>query len=324
MFVAVLVAGADGPDEDDVVVEGAAVVTESPGEHPAATTAMTAKTPIMDLHRIRVSVPPVAYRPTCSVRHVTELLHPNAAPFRFEADGRDELVFLHGWTGSPAHLRPIAEVVAAAGFPVTAPLLAGHGTDETDMVHTGWRDWLRSAAEAAQDVVDRGNRVHLAGLSMGGVLALLLAPSFEAGSVTTINAPLRVRSWQFHLSPLLRGSHTVQILTEDDPAPAGMEEFWHQYDDRPVGTVAELRDLVRATRENLGRVTSPILVIQSRTDETVRPTSATEIFEGVASRRKRHLWLHRSRHVSTLDGEWHIIASAMVEHLRSSSDETAI
>ena len=250
--------------------------------------------------------------------------HPHVAPFRHESQSADELLFIHGWTGTPAHLRPLARFVADAGHPVTAPLLAGHGTTELDMVQTTWRDWVRTAGEAAQEILDRGHRLHLAGLSMGGIISLLLAPVFGASSVTTINAPIKVHNWQVRFSGFMRGSEKIRELPYDPPPNDDVAEFWQGYDDRPVGTVAELFDLVKAVRRNLDRVTAPALIIQSHADETVKAESAQIIYDGISSQDKRLLWLERSRHVSTLDVERHIIGEAIVDHIETSADTTAI
>ncbi len=251
--------------------------------------------------------------------HAMTYLHPHAAPFRFEGSLTDEVVFLHGWTGSPAHLRPLARVIADAGYSVTAPLLAGHGTTERDMVGTTWREWLRSAAEAAQEVIDRGNRLHLAGLSMGGVLALLMNPTFRGASITTINAPIRVHSRRSHIAWLVRGSDRIRELPPDIPPDDEVAEYWQSYDDQPVGTAAELVDLIRAARKNLSRVTARALIIQSEADETVHRESGQIIYDGISSFQKRLLWLPTSRHVATLDSERHLIAEAMLEHLAAAA-----
>ena len=46
------------------------------------------------------------------------------------------MLVLHGFTGNPQSLRPLAEAVADAGFTVDLPLLPGHGTAVEDMVPT--------------------------------------------------------------------------------------------------------------------------------------------------------------------------------------------
>ena len=249
---------------------------------------------------------------------MTEYLHPLAAPFRFEGTRGDTVVLVHGWTGSPAHLRPLAAVLNEAGYGVVGPLLAGHGTTLEDMVKTGWRDWVRSATEAALEAKAGGGRLHLVGLSMGGIISLLLAPVVDADSVTTINAPQVVWDRRAPLARPYRGSTRIDHGEPPIPAPAEVSEYQQQYNGTPIGTIAELWDLINAARRNLGKVTCPALVIQSKSDETVRPKSGEIIYDGLGSSRKGLVWLERSRHVAVLDVERDVIADAILEHLEGS------
>ncbi len=245
------------------------------------------------------------------------LLHPLAEGFELHPDREDVVLLLHGWTGSPAHLRLLGRDLEAAGFGVVAPLLPGHGTRVEDMLDTGWRDWLRAAAMPADDILARGRRLHLGGLSMGGVLAILLATTFEVSSITTINAPIDVFSRLFPLAGLVRGSDIVRP-DDDDAADADYAaDYAHQYEAIPIGSVAELADLVRGAKRALPLVHAPALVIQSLTDETVRPRSARHIYDRIGTTSKRLVWLERSVHVATLDGERDLIADEMIRHLRS-------
>jgi carboxylesterase len=242
-------------------------------------------------------------------------MHPLAAGFRFQG-GLEGALLLHGWTGSPAQMRPLAEVLHEAGFAVACPRLAGHGTRVTDLVGVGWRDWLRDAATAAQDLLDEGKRIHLIGFSMGGVLSLLLAPGFGAASVTTINAPMTV--WDRRARLAWTARHSRRIRPGDPPAslPEEMREYRQEYRDTPEGSVAELMDLVRAARRALPRVTCPALIVQSRIDETVRPESGETLRDGVGSGQRRLLWLDHSAHVALLDRERDVLGGEIVRHLR--------
>jgi carboxylesterase len=246
-----------------------------------------------------------------------DYLHPLAAPFRFEGERPESVLLLHGWTGSPAHMRDLGGKLNAAGYTVVGPVLAGHGTSLEDMVETGWRDWIRSATEPALDILAGGDLLHLVGLSMGGVISLLLAMALDVVSVTTINAPQLVRDRRARLAGLYRGSK--RILPSEPPvaAPPEMRKYQQEYHGTPIGTGAELADLIRAARRNLRRVTCPALVIQSRTDETVRPKSAEIIYDGLGSAEKGLLWLERSRHVAVIDIERETIFEAILEHLES-------
>src|ERR1700712_3276414 len=97
----------------------------------------------------------------------------------WQAKGRGEpaevgVLVLHGFTGNPQSMRPLAEAFAAAGLTVALPLLPGHGTQVEDMLPTGWDDWSIAAEEAYAELADRCSRVVVAGLSMGGTLAAWL------------------------------------------------------------------------------------------------------------------------------------------------------
>lgn len=52
--------------------------------------------------------------------------HPNAQPFLLEG-GEDAVLLIHGFTGSPAHMRTVGEAINGAGFTAKGILLPGHG-----------------------------------------------------------------------------------------------------------------------------------------------------------------------------------------------------
>ena len=66
----------------------------------------------------------------------------------------------------------------------------------------------------------------------------------------------------------------------------------------------------------MSRVTCPLLVIQTKADESVRPVSAEIIIDRTSSFRKRLVWLERSRHNSLLYDERELIHDKILEHLR--------
>ena len=96
-----------------------------------------------------------------------------------------------------------------------------------------------------------------------------------------------------------------------------MRQYQQHYLDTPIGTAAELGDLIVAAGNNLQRVTCPALIIQSRTDETVKPVSAEIIYDGLASTQKGLLWLERSRHVAVIDVERDVVSDAILDHLKT-------
>ena len=51
---------------------------------------------------------------------------PQGKPFDFP-EGNHGVLLIHGFTGSPGHMRPLGEKLREAGFAVRGILLPGHG-----------------------------------------------------------------------------------------------------------------------------------------------------------------------------------------------------
>ena len=75
------------------------------------------------------------------------------------------------------------------------------------------------------------------------------------------------------------------------------------YDQTPLSSLASLLDLIDSVKSDLGKIHCPTLVVQSRREHTVRPESASFIFDNLGSADKELLWLEKSGHVVTLDSE---------------------
>ncbi|MFZ5445880.1 MAG: alpha/beta hydrolase [Myxococcota bacterium] len=84
------------------------------------------------------------------------------------------VLLLHGFTGSPWEVRPLGESLAARRAHVFCPRLPGHGSTPEAMLYADHRDWLRAASDALEQV-QGARKVVLAGLSMGALLAMILA-----------------------------------------------------------------------------------------------------------------------------------------------------
>lgn len=243
--------------------------------------------------------------------HDSRYFDPMAVPFRHETGSLDAVVLVHGWTGTPGHFRMLGDVLSSAGYTVAAPILPGHGTSLADLLRFGWRDWVGEVVTTCQDFVDEGRRLHLVGLSMGGAIGLLAAPVMGAASLSVINVPLEVKSRRMWMATMFRGS--TRVLEDDPRVPPDDEAlpYFQQYDGTPVGSIADLRDITRAARRNLGAVTCPALVVQSLRDEIVKPESGRVVYAGISSVDKEMLWLRESRHNALVDGERDVIHEAI-------------
>lgn len=247
-----------------------------------------------------------------------ELMDPLAAAFRLDGSNGEAVVLIHGHTGNPAHFRPLAAELNSAGFTVTVPRLAGHGTTMEDMATTGACDWIASARSAVDDVADH-SRVHLAGLSMGGLISLVLAGRVGAATVTTINSPVVVRDKALYTAPVAR-FFVKKVEWPDQGTPDIDEEvrpYWLTYPGFYTSTAVGLLWLMSRAVYAAQRLRIPSLVIQSHTDETVDPRSA-RILHRLLGRQSRLVWLDNSLHMAPLDRERDKISAALLEHVAGS------
>ena len=78
---------------------------------------------------------------------------------------------------------------------------------------------------------------------------------------------------------------------------------------------------MRLARRNLYAVTCPVLVVQSRKDQTITADSAEVIVNGVSSQRRGVMYLEDVPHVCTISREHAHIAQALEELFRKAETE---
>jgi carboxylesterase len=100
------------------------------------------------------------------------------------------VLLVHGFTGSPISLRPLAELLSKRGFAIEMPRLPGHGTRPKDLLPTRYGDWRAEALAALTRLRARTQQVFAVGLSMGGTLVLDLASTEALTGAVTINAQI--------------------------------------------------------------------------------------------------------------------------------------
>ncbi len=242
-------------------------------------------------------------------------LLPGAEPFHAEG-GRVGVLLSHGFTGSPASMRPWAEHLAAAGFTVTVPRLPGHGTCWQDMAMTGWEDWYAAIERAFDDLTRRCDVVFAAGLSMGGTLVLRLAEERgdEVAGIVLVNPSLLTRDRRFVALPVLRRACRSLPGIGSDIKKPGQDEV--AYDRIPLQALHSLTRLWRVTRRDLARVAQTLLIFRSLVDHVVEPDSAALLRRTVSSTDVEERLLPDSYHVATLDNDAPSIFEGTVDFVR--------
>jgi carboxylesterase len=249
------------------------------------------------------------------------------SPIFLPCDG-PAVLCLHGFTGTPYEVAPLARSLASAGFSVSAPMLAGHGESVALLAATCWQDWLASAEVAFDQLrAASGNRpVALAGFSMGGLLALRLARlhAHSVSALVIMSAPLRLRDGQValarawsHLPAFLRRGPLAKIRKRggSDVTDHEVRAENPALTEMPLAGIVELIELAVMVRRDLTLIRPPALVVHGERDRTIRLQASFELASCIASDVVERLWLPRSGHLVAVDVERTQLCEAVVRFL---------
>lgn len=238
---------------------------------------------------------------------------PLARAFLLEG-GRSGVLLIHGFTGTPAQMHPLGEALNRDGYSVACPLLPGHGTVIEDMEAARWSDWLRAVRDAFNALAARCDEISVAGLSMGGILALIMAEEMPVKAAVSIASPLRLLNRKAYLAPVVGPFLRYQGWPKDPNKADGRVEdpYAVGYSATPVRKVPDLLRLIRIAERGLDSITCPLLIVQPAKDDQVRPDSPRLIYAGaVNASYKEILYLDHSKHVCTYTPEFDKLYAAV-------------
>lgn len=235
-------------------------------------------------------------------------LHVSARP-ELTGGRRIGVLLQHGFTGSPASMRPWGEHLAEQGYGVLTPRLPGHGTTWQDLNTRTWADWNRHLTQEFDAFRAEHDVVVVGGLSMGGAQVLQLAAdrASEIAGVIVVNPAVSTKRFDVRLLPVIK--HLVPSFPgiADDIAKPGTSEYG--YTRTPLKAAHSMIRAWPALIAALPKVTAPLLYLRSDVDNVVDGSSEPIIWNAVASTDKRRVALPDSLHVATLDNDLPLICA---------------
>jgi carboxylesterase len=209
----------------------------------------------------------------------------------------------HGFTSTPASMKPWANSLAERGYAVEVPLLPGHGTTWQEMNRTTFADWYGEIVRVFEKLSADNDAVVVGGLSMGGTLALRLAadrPERVAG-VVAVNPAVKLNRFDVKLAPLLSRLLPSYPAIASDIKKEGVVE--DAYERTPLKAVNNQFKAWKALIADLPRVTAPVLYLRSTVDHVVDEASEPVILGNISSRDVTVVRLENSYHVATIDND---------------------
>ncbi len=234
--------------------------------------------------------------------------------------GPDAVLLLHGLTGSPFEVAPVARRLAEAGFRCLAPVMAGHGGPPEELIGVPWSEWVDKASRDLGRLAG-ARRTFVVGCSMGALVAcalahdeparvdglVLLAPALElrlsgklaalAGSTAAFSGTVLAKR---------KGSDVRDLeMRRRNPCMTGVA----------LGAVSQLVELQRHVDRLLPGIPVSALVFMGSHDHTVTMGGALRLARRIGSGPAELVVLERSWHLVGVDVERDRVAELSLRFL---------
>jgi carboxylesterase len=227
---------------------------------------------------------------------------PHAEPFEL-LGGEIAVLMIHGFTGSPASIRPWAEGLHKKGFTVKVPRLPGHGTSWPEMNQTKWQDWYSEVESSFIELRKRHRRIFIAGFSMGGALSIRLTRKFsrEIEGLILVNPSIGDNRLIMKFVPLLK--YLIPSIKGRGTDVAAPNPPRHSYGRTPLKALHSLQELWRVAQQDLVSINAPLMIGYSVNDHVVDPKNSKFVIENISSVDIREVIFEESFHNVALDYE---------------------
>jgi len=250
------------------------------------------------------------------------------------------VLLIHGLTGTPNEMKSLASYMYRKGCSIVCPRLARHGEPLYILKKAKWQEFYKSVKDALLKIPS-DQKVFVSGLSMGALLALLLAVEFpeRIAGVSGLSPTLFYDGWNIPwthmLLPLAYYTPIRYFAYFKEEPPYGIKnehirQKVHEYYEHasladtaeaaqygypyfPVTLLCELHALVRELKNKMSKIQVPVQLIQASEDDMTSVRNSQFIYDRVASRQKEIVLLHDSYHVITADQERKKVAQKMHE-----------
>ncbi|QSX07839.1 alpha/beta fold hydrolase [Alkalibacter rhizosphaerae] len=193
-------------------------------------------------------------------------------------DHNRHVLFLHGFGGGPQEAGPLRQLLENEGYQVSCPVLAGHEDIPDHLARVKYDQWIDSARVALEQTEVPAEEVVVIGFSMGGLIATNLSVDRRFKALITINTP--VDFWNL--------PQVVENLMEDvkKRSVRNTKRYLEAKKNSPVHAMLEFHRMLQKTKKRFGSIHCPLLVVQTKDDDTVGLKSPEYIYRKVSSRQK--------------------------------------
>lgn len=225
---------------------------------------------------------------------------------------------LHGFTSHISCISVFEPRIKKFKIPYRFPILRGHGSFPNELIGVKYTDWYNDAENALLELSKYCKKVIVAGLSMGGLLTIelgikhpklvsnciLIAPALKFADPLSGMAPFLSRIFKYWDSP---------NAYNDEKCKA--KNNWN-YPVFATDAFISLYEYAKKIEKMLPLFNRPVLILQSKKDTVVAPSSAEIIKGDIKSRQKEIVYFRKTNHEMLLDIESDAVMDVMEDYLK--------
>lgn len=246
-------------------------------------------------------------------------------PFTLVHDGHDPervgVLLVHGFTGTPADMRPLALSLHALGADCHVMMHRGMANDIENLPTMTAAIWRKSVLDAWETMRGQYSRTILVGYSMGGAAAIQMAAEVAPDLLVLLAPFVKINDRRAMLLPFAkRVIPDIQFFSNVDfdrqtvrdwfqIAVPGLDiddpEVRRKVKDEsgiPPPVINELRKFGAAAWKEAGGVTCPVVILQGHDDRVVHPRDTRRLSDRFPQLQAYHEF--RADHLVTLDTVW--------------------
>lgn len=215
---------------------------------------------------------------------------------------KEGILMLHGFTGNPNQFRKLAKDLNMEGYTVHVPVYKGHGGEPEEIVGTSVEEWYKGAKEGYEKLKDSGcEKIHIVGVSVGGVFGLKLAEEKEVDKLVTISTPFkkvtqkdlkkRIREYAY-VYKKMQGIDEKEIEKETKKLEKEIKKITEELNEFVV-------DVIKGKQE----IKSKLVVMQGMKDEKLYVDSFSKIKKELKKNIQKVLAFEESDHLLIIGKE---------------------